>query len=296
MKYNQILIAAVLFIVNITSFAFAREVTLYWEPSPSPDVAGYRIYYQPLSPQLPLAGTGADQGPSPLDVENSLMATISGLQETAVYYFTVTAYDSDKNESGFSNIVATAWMPPLHWPQKESIVIPWNVTFEWEAGPHQDLNYILYYGTDKEQVNKAAGTPYAFDPFPRKLLPEPTPTFFIIIALLLLLTTWLTSRRAGSRPAYIGRSAVAGLALFALVACGEGGGSGTGDSLSSTASMGGEAPSPSATLTRIDTGPSTSYQTSSLESGTTYYWKVDAYSTSAPETVYHSEMYSFTTQ
>lgn len=284
MKYIQVLVAASLLFVNIASFAFAREVTLYWEPSPSPDVTGYKVYYQQQSPQLPLSGTGADQGASPIDVQNSLMATISGLQETAVYYFTVTAYDSNYKESTFSNIVATAWMPPLRSPQKESIIVPWNVTFEWDGLAGQDLNYTLYYGTDEHQVNNAGIVPYGFNSSPGMLLPVPAQGFFIAIGLILLLSSLLTSYKADRRPVYISRAAVAGLFIFTLVACSEGGGTGWSGGVAATG------------LTRIDTGTSTSYQTSTLESGTTYYWKVDAHSMTAPETVYHSEMYSFTTQ
>lgn len=286
MKYIQILVAATLFFVNIASLSFAREVTLYWEPSPSPDVAGYKVYYQQNSPQLPLAGTGADQGASPIDVQSSLMATISGLQESVTYYFSVTAYDSNNTESSFSNIVATAWMPPLRSPQKESLVIPWNVTFEWAGLAGQDLNYTLYYGTDEHRVNNAGIVPYGFGSSPRMLLPVPAQGLFVVIVLMLLLSSLLIIFRADRPPVYISRAAVAGLFIFTLVACGEGGGSGWSGAVS-----------PSSTaLTRIDTGTSTSYQASTLESGTTYYWKVDAHSTSDPDTVFHSEMYSFTTQ
>lgn len=288
MKYFQILIITILVLVNSTLPAFSREITLFWEPSPSPDVIGYKVYYQQGTPQLPLAGTEADQGSSPIDVENSLMATISGLQETAVYYFSVTAYDSKYNESTFSNIVSTAWMPPLIQPQKESIVVPWNVTFQWDAGPAEHhLNYTLYYGTDKNQVTNAGIAPNSFGTFPKMPGPIPAQSVLIFFALLLLLTTVTTAHKHLPRTVSLRRSAIAGLFIFTLAACGDGGGSGwSGESLSFS----------STSLTRVNTGSSTNYQTNDLESGTTYYWKVDAHSSTEPGTVYHSEVSSFTTE
>jgi len=289
MKYIQILITIVLVLVNLTLPAFGREITLYWEPSPSQNVYGYKVYYQQGTPQLPLNGTEADQGVSPIDVENSLMATISGLDESVVYYFSVTAYDSSYNESTFSNIVSTAWMPPLRSPQKESIVVPWNVTFRWDPGPPEHyLNYTLYYGTDKDQVLNAGIAPYGMTPPKNMNWPIFTNTLPAFIALLIVLILFLTSIKLGHRALCVPRTAIAGIFIFSLVACG-GGGGGSGSSGDGTDQS-------SASLVSVNTYSNTSYQTDNLQSGTTYYWKVDAHSTTDPGTVYHSETYSFTTQ
>jgi hypothetical protein len=287
MKYIQLVIMTILLLVNFALPAFSREITLQWEPSPSPGVIGYKVYYQQGTPNLPLSGNEAYQGSSPIDVENSLMATISGLKEEAVYYFSVTAYDSNKNESTFSNIVSTGWMPPLHSPQKESIIVPWNVTFQWAAGPpEQYLNYTLYYGTDVNQVMYAGTAPTNFFSFPTVPGPTPAQNLLIVVALLIMLTLLPATGRRDRRVVYLRRTVVAGLFVFSLVACGGGGGSGwTGEGL----------PLSSTTLMSVNTGSSTSYQTDELQPGTTYYWKVDAQSTTHPDTVYHSEIYSFTT-
>lgn len=287
MKYIQLLIMTTLLLVNVTLPAFAREVTLYWEPSPSPDVIGYKVYYQQGTPQLPLSGTEADQGISPIDVENYLMASISGLDESVVYYFSVTAYDSNYNESSYSNIVSTAWMPPLLNPQKESIVVPWDVTFQWDAGPSEHyLHYTLYYGTDKNMVLNAGTSPYSPGNIPKANWPALTNSQLILIALLFMLPL-LTAAGQRSGRHYPRRIAFAGLFLVSLVACGGGGGSDSSGEISYFSST---------ALMSVDTGSSTSYQTDDLESGTTYYWKVDAQSTTDPGTVFHSETYSFTTQ
>ena len=287
MKYFQIVITIVLVLVNLTLPAFGREVTLYWEPSPSPDVIGYKVYYQQGTPQLPLSGVEADQGTSPIDVENSLMASISGLDDTVVYYFSVTAYDSNYNESTFSNIVSTAWMPPLLSPQKESIVVPWNVTFQWDAGPPEHyLNYTLYYGTDKNMVINAGITPYSAGNNSKTNWPAPTNNLLNLMALLLMLTLLTVAYKRYWRVAYPRRIAIAGLFFVSLAACGGGGSDSSNDASYLS----------SATLMSVNTGSSTSYQTDDLQSRTTYYWKVDAQSTTDPGTVFHSETYSFTTQ
>jgi hypothetical protein len=287
MKYFQIVITIVLVLVNLTLPAFGREVTLYWEPSPSPDVIGYKVYYQQGTPQLPLSGVEADQGTSPIDVENSLMASISGLDDTVVYYFSVTAYDSNYNESTFSNIVSTAWMPPLLSPQKESIVVPWNVTFQWDAGPPEHyLNYTLYYGTDKNMVINAGITPYSAGNNSKTNWPAPTNNLLNLMALLFMLTLLTVAYKRYWRVAYPRRIAIAGLFFVSLAACGGGGSDSSNDASYLS----------SATLRSVNTGSSTSYQTDDLQSGTTYYWKVDAQSTTDPGTVFHSETYSFTTQ
>lgn len=291
MKYVQVLITTVLLLAIFTLPAFGREITLQWEPSPSPGVIGYKVYYQQGAPNLPLSGTEADQGSSPIDVENSLIASISGLQEDAVYYFSVTAYDSNHNESTFSNIVSTGWTLPLHKPQKESIIVPWNATFQWDAGPQEDyLNYTLYYGTDKDQVIYAGAAPSNFISFPSAPWPTTTQNLLIVIALLIMLILLLGIDKRDRRIVYLRRTAVAGLFVFSLVACGGGGGGGGAD-------WSGEGlPLSATTLMSVDNGNSTSYQTDDLQSGTTYYWKVDAQSTTEPGTVYHSEVYSFTTE
>ena len=86
--------------------AYAGQTSLAWDASPSPEVTGYRLHYQAGSDALPFTGSGADQGSSPVDVGNSLTASLSGLSDGQTYYFTVTAYDAAGNESPVSNIIS----------------------------------------------------------------------------------------------------------------------------------------------------------------------------------------------
>jgi hypothetical protein len=72
------------------------SLTLTWDPSPSPDVAGYHLYY------------GAVSG----DYTNNIVMsdvttmTVSGLSSGVTYYFAITAVGADGQESDFSNEVA----------------------------------------------------------------------------------------------------------------------------------------------------------------------------------------------
>lgn len=71
-----------------------QSVTLAWDPpAPGADVAGYTIYYGPA------AGVYTNS----LKVGNVFQATVSGLTEGAVYYFTVTDYNQAGLESRPSN-------------------------------------------------------------------------------------------------------------------------------------------------------------------------------------------------
>jgi len=70
----------------------AIQVTLAWDPNNEPDLAGYIAYW----------GTSSRDYPYLTDVGNNTVHTITGLEDGRVYYFAITAYDSDYNESAYS--------------------------------------------------------------------------------------------------------------------------------------------------------------------------------------------------
>ena len=81
------------FTLTLTSaIAFAGTLTLAWDPNLEPDVAGYKVYY----------GTQSRDYIHVVDIGHQTSCTISGLTSGEVYYFAVTAYDIDNNESAFS--------------------------------------------------------------------------------------------------------------------------------------------------------------------------------------------------
>jgi hypothetical protein len=98
----------VLALFAITAPAYALDVTLAWDSNTEPDLAGYKLYYKTGSSGPPYAGTGAAEGDSPIEVFNVTQFTVHGLANGVTYYFVVTAYDDENNESGYSNEVSTS--------------------------------------------------------------------------------------------------------------------------------------------------------------------------------------------
>ena len=90
--------------------ALAKDYTLAWEANAEPNLEGYKIYYSVDWPGPPYDGLHPfyPHSDSPIDVGNITEYTLHDLEEDHVYYFVVTAYDSDGNESGYSNQVSTA--------------------------------------------------------------------------------------------------------------------------------------------------------------------------------------------
>ncbi len=85
---------ALLAILALTAHA-SSVVTLVWDPSLDPRVAGYAIWY----------GTTSGVYPTRVDVGNRTMVTISNLVIGQTYYFVATAYTADGLESPPSNEV-----------------------------------------------------------------------------------------------------------------------------------------------------------------------------------------------
>lgn len=79
--------------VVMANSVFGATVRVSWNPNSEPDLDGYKVYYGTLS------GTYARV----LDVGAVTSVDVSSLGEGRAYYFAVTAYDIDGNESGFSN-------------------------------------------------------------------------------------------------------------------------------------------------------------------------------------------------
>ena len=85
-----------------TNVAFAGSATLSWTPpttnvdsTPLTDLAGYKVYY----------GTSSGNYTQSININNTATTTyqIDNLTDGTTYYFSVTAYDTLNNESGYSN-------------------------------------------------------------------------------------------------------------------------------------------------------------------------------------------------
>jgi len=91
---------------------FAADINLAWNSNTESDLDGYKVYYKTGSSGAPYNGTGAAEGNSPItiplddlsDLDNPLYI-LHGLSDSETYYCVITAYNTDGDESGFSNEV-----------------------------------------------------------------------------------------------------------------------------------------------------------------------------------------------
>lgn len=75
-------------------------IKLGWDASSDPSVAGYRVYYGAQSGNYEnYQDTGGISS-------NPVFFTLTGLVSGQTYYIAVTAYDTSRDESGFSNEVS----------------------------------------------------------------------------------------------------------------------------------------------------------------------------------------------
>ncbi|MFA5516454.1 MAG: fibronectin type III domain-containing protein [Desulfuromonadales bacterium] len=293
--FSFILIA---FVFLVGNSAFAKDITLAWDPNEEPDVVGYRVYYKIDSSSLPFDGAGASEGVSPVDAGDNLSLTLTGLREDQIIYFAVTAYNSAGEESSFSNVVASDWIPEVYFPQNAEMVDPQQVEFSWSDTPADtEVSYTLYYGTDPH-LNPPTLISQTFNN-----------STLMGAAFLGLLGAGLSTRRKRQAALVLG---LAG-ALFLLCSCSGGGGGGNdpdqetpppinvggaapGDSTGSPQDPqlptdGGAAPT-NATV-EVSGITETFHTVADLQANTTYYWKIVAVDAQGKRS--ESETRSFTT-
>lgn len=94
---NKIMNALILFalLLGPTPLLFAEEALFTWDPSPDPDIIGYKLYY----------GTASGQYEESVDIGNTTSHLLS-VVKPGTHYFAVTAYKPGPIESGFSNEVS----------------------------------------------------------------------------------------------------------------------------------------------------------------------------------------------
>jgi hypothetical protein len=129
---SKVISLTVFLIMVISTSVSAKTVNLAWDPSPDTNVAGYKVYYDAGSSSLPLNGTGANEGTSPVDIGSALTASINGLSDTQIHRFTITAYDTYGNESSYSNIVTS---PPV-------VSIPNPVLWDSTQASYMTIQYV----------------------------------------------------------------------------------------------------------------------------------------------------------
>jgi hypothetical protein len=78
--------------------AKGEQVTLAWDANTESDLAGYRIHL----------GTASNAYNTVIDVGNQNSYTVTNLNQGSTYFFSVTAYNAQGNESDYSNEVNKA--------------------------------------------------------------------------------------------------------------------------------------------------------------------------------------------
>jgi hypothetical protein len=86
-----------LFLTVCSKIGWAGCVTLAWDPSDGPNLAGYVVYY----------GLHPRQYQWSVSIDTSTTYELCGLDEGIRYYFAVTAFDTEGRESDYSNEVST---------------------------------------------------------------------------------------------------------------------------------------------------------------------------------------------
>jgi hypothetical protein len=99
-----VVILTLLFSLFYPSPCLAKKVTLGWDPNPEPDLEGYVVYRNVGSPGPPYKHSDTLPEDDLADPLNP-MVTLTGLNEKKEYYIAVTAYDTEGNESYFSDDV-----------------------------------------------------------------------------------------------------------------------------------------------------------------------------------------------
>jgi hypothetical protein len=98
--FHIIFFAAFVLFSPPPSKVHAAQITLAWDASTDPNIAGYKVYY----------GTASGSYPTAVDVGNQTSCAIANLSGGMAYYFAATEYDKSGQESGYSNEVVLS--PP----------------------------------------------------------------------------------------------------------------------------------------------------------------------------------------
>ena len=130
-KVSRLIPIVCLCLLNVVP-VHAKTVNLAWDPTPTSNIAGYKIYYQAGSSGRSFDGHGANEGASPIDVGKALVSSLTGLPDTQIHSFTVTAYTTDGNESSYSNIVTS---PPV-------VAIPNPVLWDSTQTSYKTIQYV----------------------------------------------------------------------------------------------------------------------------------------------------------
>lgn len=117
---KTILQALVMLVFLSGQYAFCGDLSLRWNSNRESDIAGYKLHYGSASRDYEFA----------VDVGNETNYTICGLQNGQAYYCAASAYDTQGNESDFSEEVVHVVAPPeptVYEDAEDGTVNGWDV-------------------------------------------------------------------------------------------------------------------------------------------------------------------------
>jgi len=132
-------VLSVFFSVFSIVAAWGQSVSLAWDPSPNPGVAGYNVYY----------GLASGNYISFVNAGANTSVTMSGLTPGQTYYFAVLAYDSHQHESPPSNEVSnTVPMPPVitSEPPSQTVIAGATAVFAVSASGPGPMSFQWFEG------------------------------------------------------------------------------------------------------------------------------------------------------
>ena len=131
-------ILTVMLNVFFAPHCFAAQINVAWDANSETDIAGYKLHY----------GTTSGNYEYSVDVGNTTSCSISGLTEGTTYYLAATAYNTNNDESSFSDeLVYSVESPITNNPPTVSITKPTNgasfdsgaiISFDGTASDNED--------------------------------------------------------------------------------------------------------------------------------------------------------------
>jgi len=161
-----------LVIAAATVSAQTDSITLIWEPNTEPNLAGYNLYYKKDTSGPPYDGIGLDQGDSPITIylsdridennhlsdDNNPEFELTGMVDYVTYFMTLTAFNDEGLESGYSNEVSYTHQEPAdldHVEIEGPQTIPENSTAQFTLQAYFNNNTNSQVNATSWEVNCA---------------------------------------------------------------------------------------------------------------------------------------------
>lgn len=168
-RRTAILFLTFVLAVPCSSLGQTESVTLAWDPNSETYLAGYRLHY----------GRSSGNYTDYVDIDKSLTTATVDLPDRNTYYFALTAFDLNRNHSGYSNEVAYVPEPetvskplPPSGPTSLQAGVSYVYTAEGarsSTGDAVQYRFLWSDGTDSDwlpagtvQANKSWGIPATY--------------------------------------------------------------------------------------------------------------------------------------